>query len=151
MGPLFMFDPARVQPQKPPTETIFYDGHCGLCHWAVRLVLAHDRSGDAFRFAPLDSDAFRAAVSEADRAALPDTFVLRTADGTLLIRSAAVLHLWRRLGGRWRLLAVLAGVIPAPLRDRIYDGVAQIRHRLFRRPPTVCPVVPEHLRTRFEV
>ena len=26
-------------------EYLFYDGHCGLCHRAVKFVLRHDRSG----------------------------------------------------------------------------------------------------------
>ena len=43
----------------PAPERLFYDGSCALCHWAVRFVLARDREGRAFRFAPLDSDAYR--------------------------------------------------------------------------------------------
>ena len=35
-------------------ERLFYDGTCALCHGAVRFVLARDRDGSAFRFAPLD-------------------------------------------------------------------------------------------------
>src|SRR5437879_3847393 len=63
-----VFEPSGPLPAThSPTETIFYDGHCGLCHWAVRFVLAKDRNGDAFRFAPLDSDAFRAAVPQEQR------------------------------------------------------------------------------------
>ena len=40
--------------------TIFYDGDCGLCHRAVRVVLAADPEGRAFRFAPLGGETFRA-------------------------------------------------------------------------------------------
>jgi hypothetical protein len=39
----FTFDPAWVKPFGAETEMIFYDGHCGLCHRAVRFVLAEDR------------------------------------------------------------------------------------------------------------
>src|SRR5438067_1150934 len=103
---LFTFDPAWVRPRPATgTDTLFYDGHCGLCHRAVRFVLAEDRTGTAFRFAPLDGDAFRAALPAADRAQLPDSIVVRTAEGAVLTRSAAVRHILQRLGGLWRLFA----------------------------------------------
>lgn len=131
------------------TEVLFYDGYCGLCHYAVRFVLARDRTGEAFRFAPLESNTFRTAVPESERKTLPDSLVVLTADGALLTRSAAVLHILRRLGGKWRLLAIIAGVVPTVVRDWLYDGIAGIRSHLFRRPTEVCPLVPEELRERF--
>lgn len=132
------------------TEMIFYDGHCGLCHRTVRFVLARDRAGDLFRFAPLESNAFRTAVPQAARTGLPDSIVLRRQDGSLLVRSAAVLHILQRLSGGWRLLGAVAGIVPRVVLDFLYDAIAQVRHRLFRRPVESCPVVPPHLRTRFD-
>jgi predicted DCC family thiol-disulfide oxidoreductase YuxK len=140
-----------LEEQVVSPERIFYDGHCGLCHRTVRFVLARDRTGEAFRFAPLDSDAFRKAVPDSERARLPDSIVVQTADGRLLLRSSAVLHILRRLGGVWRLVALAGGCIPVGLRDLLYDGVARIRRRLFAPPPGACPLLPPHLRARFEV
>jgi predicted DCC family thiol-disulfide oxidoreductase YuxK len=100
------------------------------------------------RFAPLGGETFQALVPEANRAGLPDSLILRTADGRLLVRSAAVLECLRRVGGGWRALAILAGVVPTALADRLYDLVAGARHRLFRRPDEVCPIVPAALRDR---
>src|ERR1700689_3400113 len=80
-------------------EYLFYDGHCGLCHRAVRFVLRHDRGGRAFRFAPLQGSTFRARVAEERRVGLPDSVVVLTRDAELLVRSAASLHIFRRLGG----------------------------------------------------
>ena len=130
-------------------EVLFYDGGCGLCHRAVRFVLWADPEGRAFRFAPLGGATFEAEVPAAERAQLPDSLVLRTAEGALLTRSAGVLHLLRRLGGVWRGLALLFGLVPRPLRDAAYDFVARIRLRLFARPDDACPVVPPPLRGRF--
>ena len=131
-------------------EIIFYDGRCGLCHRFVRFVLTRDQS-EAFHFAPLESELFRARVPENNRVALPDSLVLLTTDGTILTRSEAVLHILRRLGGVWRLLASLIGAIPITGRDWLYDQIARIRHRLFRRPQDSCPIVPTHLRDRFDL
>ncbi|MGA9524801.1 MAG: DCC1-like thiol-disulfide oxidoreductase family protein [Myxococcaceae bacterium] len=148
---LFTFDPAWVPGLRRGTvETLFYDGNCGLCHRAVRLVLSEDPRGEAFRFAPLHGESFNSQISEEQRASLPDSLVVRTSDGTLLTRSDAVLHLMKRLGGIWRLLAILGNAIPRGLRDRIYDGIAAVRQRLFAKPRDACPVVPKTLRVRFD-
>jgi len=131
-------------------ELLFYDGHCGLCHRVVRFVLAKDRAGAAFRFAPIGGEAFHAAVPEPLREALPDSLVVLTVEGALLTRSAAVLHILRRLGGIWWLLAVVVGIVPVVVRDGVYDGIARIRHGLFHAPAQSCPLVPPDLRGRFK-
>jgi predicted DCC family thiol-disulfide oxidoreductase YuxK len=147
----FTWDPAWVRPLPAGTERLYYDGHCGLCHRCVRFILAEDRAGDAFRFAPLGGDAFLAEVAEADRRNLPDGVVVRTADGVILSRAAAVLHAMRRLGGLWRLLAGAATVVPMPLWNLLYDAIARVRHHLFAAPTDACPLLPPTLRKRFDV
>jgi predicted DCC family thiol-disulfide oxidoreductase YuxK len=129
---------------------VFYDGACGLCHRTVRFAIARDRDGRHFRFAALDSQAFRRLVPEARRAGLPDSIVVLTPDGRLLTRSAAVIHMLERLGGPWRLTGRVLALVPRGLRDLGYDGIARVRHRLFRRPTDACPVTPPELRSRFE-
>ncbi len=129
-------------------EVLFYDGGCGLCHRTVRLVLAADRA-ERFRFAPLQGTTFRQLVPESSRAGLPDSIVLLTSQGQLLVRSGAVLHILRRLGGGWRVLAAVSSLVPRPVRDALYDFIARIRFRLFARPADFCPVVPKDLRSRF--
>ena len=129
-------------------EMLFYDGHCGLCHRAVRFVLSEDREV-AFRFAPLQGETFAKAVPEDKRASLSDSMVVLRADGELLVRSEAVLHIIRGLGGVWRVMAALARIVPRRPRDLGYDLLASIRFRLFRQPADVCPTLPQELRSRF--
>ena len=140
--------PGRVA--TPARDLVFYDGTCGLCHHTVRFGLGRDRDGSRFRYAPLASSTFAGTYDPATRAGLPDSIVLRTADGRTLTRSAAVLHIGERLGGPWRVLARVVGLLPRWLLDLAYDGVARVRHRLFRRPADACPVIPPELRSRFE-
>lgn len=128
---------------------LFYDGHCGLCHRAVRFVLRHDRSGSRFRFAPLQGATFQSLVPAGAQAGLPDSVVVLTQDGILLVRSNAFLHILRRLGGRWGTLASVLSVVPRPLRDVIYNLVARIRYRVFGTRLDLCPVVPRKLRARL--
>jgi predicted DCC family thiol-disulfide oxidoreductase YuxK len=129
-------------------ELLFYDGGCGFCHRSVRFVAAADRLG-RFRFAPLGGETFRRLVPAERVPDLPDSIVLRRADGALLVGSEATLHVLRRLGGGWRPVAALLALVPRPLRDAGYDFVARHRARWFARPPAACPLVPPHLRTRF--
>lgn len=130
-------------------ELLFYDGGCGLCHRAVRFVLWADPEGRAFRFAPLGGGTFEALVTAPERERLPDSLVVRTAAGALLTRSTGALHALRRLGGGWRVLAAVLGLVPRPIRDAGYDFIAGVRFRLFAKPADACPFVPPPLRDRF--
>ena len=127
---------------------LFYDGACGLCHGAVRFVVKRDTTG-LFRFAPLQGETLQRLVSAEVRAVLPDSLVLRQEDGTLLIRSSAVIAMLKRLPGPWPAMGFLLGILPRFLRDFGYDGVAKVRHRLFKKPGGACPLVPPELRDRF--
>ena len=128
-------------------EAIFYDGQCALCHALVRFTALRDRAG-AFFFAPLGGQWFRESIPASDWAALPDSVVVRTTDGRLLTKAAAVLHILRHLGPVWRFLAALAAILPARALDALYDRAAAARRRL-PPPPHSCPVVPQELRSRF--
>lgn len=131
------------------TDLVFYDGTCGLCHGFVRFLLAEDPAGTRFRFAPLGGKEFAKALGGGDTSALPDSVVVRTADGEVLIRSRAVIHVLERLGGIWRATAIVARVFPVRLLDAAYDAIARIRHRIFARPKQACPILPPSLRSRF--
>lgn len=126
-------------------ELLFYDGECGLCHGAVKFVLRRDGDGSCFRFAPLQGETF--ARSGIDRTSLPDSFVIRRADGAVLTRAAAVVHMLRRLGGFWAVLAALSRVVPG--KDALYDWVARNRKGWFRKPEGLCPLMPGGTAARF--
>ena len=138
-----------MRPQAPAVTHVFYDGDCGFCHRSVRFLAAHDRGG-AFRYAPLGGPTFDALVPPERRAGLPDSLVVRTAEGAVLVRSEAALHCLRRLGGGLRALATVLAWLPRPLRDAAYDAFARVRHRLFARPADACPVPGAALRARLD-
>ena len=141
---------ARAEDSPPQIERIFYDGHCGLCHWAVRFVVARDPQGRFFRYAPLQGTTFAALVPAERRAELPDSVAVLTVDGRLLVRSDAFIHIMRRLRGFWRVIGAIVAVIPRVIRDGVYDFIARVRYRIFGRRPEVCPVAPAELRARFD-
>jgi predicted DCC family thiol-disulfide oxidoreductase YuxK len=123
-------------------ETIYYDGHCGLCHGLVKFVLARDKN-ERYHFAPLDR------LSADERRGLPDSIVVRAERG-VLVKSDAALYVLKGLGGAWALLASCARVFPRFLRDFVYDFVARVRYRVFGTRDDMCPIVPPELRKRFE-
>jgi predicted DCC family thiol-disulfide oxidoreductase YuxK len=139
-----------MTPVASEPEMLFYDGHCALCHGAVKFVLKHDRSGNAFRFAPLGGETFEARVPVDRRTALPDSIVVLTGDGRVLVRSDAFVHILRRLGGIQKVLGSTLALIPRPVRDFGYDFIARIRYRVFGRRDEVCPLVSPELRKRFD-
>jgi predicted DCC family thiol-disulfide oxidoreductase YuxK len=147
----FAFRPAWIPPRAAPrAELLFYDGACGLCHRAVRFLLAEDDHGRALRFAPLLGERFREVVPAELQRALPDSLVLVTHEGEALDKSRAVLYALARLGGLWRLLAWCGQALPVALADPLYDAVARVRHRLFAAPEEACPLLPPQLRVRFD-
>ena len=113
-------------------ELVFYDGDCGLCRRSARFLAGRDREGVRFRFEPLRGEVFRRVVPADAAARLPDSMVVRTRDGTLLVRSAAMWHALRRLGSGWTLLAAAGSLVPRPWADWAYDRIAASR--------SSCPV-----------
>ena len=127
--------------------TVFYDGHCGLCHGLVRFLIARDPTGGKFDFAPLQGEYCARVIPQVQH--LPDSVVVRTDEGQLLVKSAAVLYVLRRIGGAWRTIGVALKMLPTSILDFGYDCVARIRRRLFRAPADTCPLVPATLQNRF--
>ncbi len=126
----------RVPELAPGTlDRVWYDGQCGLCHGAVRWLIAEDADGSRFRFAPLAEEA--------------RSMRIECADGRWLEGSAAPLHCMRRLGGGWRLIGEILRWVPPPVRDGAYFLVARVRYAFFGRRQQSCPTLARHLQQRF--
>ena len=124
---------ARRDAREP---VLLYDGECGLCNRVVRFLLARDRAG-RLHFAPLQSAPAQAylraqGLPPRDFASLvfvpdwkhpaPDGYRLRT-DGALAAAD--------EIGGPLRVIAEVARMVPAFLRDAVYRLVARWRYALF--------------------
>ena len=131
-------------------ERIYYDGNCGLCHRAVKFVLRHERGEPHFRFAPVYGETFERELPAEFRANVPDSIVVQTEDGRLLVKFRAARRILIGVGGPWALLGHLLWIIPPFLGDIFYDFIAANRHRFFDRPQSACPLVPPEKRPRFE-
>jgi predicted DCC family thiol-disulfide oxidoreductase YuxK len=130
-----------------PRPLYFFDGHCVLCSRFVSFCLARDPDGH-LKFASAQS-ALGERVLKA--LGLPDSTLDRTVlllDGEeVYARSAAVLRALPHLHGPVRWLRPLL-LVPAFLRDPLYDVVARNRYRWFGRRPACFRPTPE-TRDRF--
>lgn len=126
---------------------VFYDGVCGLCDRTVQFLLKRD-TAQRLKFAPLQGEI---AKRRADLPADLKSIVFVTNHGTtqeqLYFRSDAVLQILNQLGGFWRVVSWLR-IIPRPLRDAIYNAIAQRRYRWFGK-FDVCRVPSPEIRARF--
>ncbi len=94
---------------------VLFDGDCHFCNFWVRFLMTRDRFR-VFRFAPL------ALVPE-----LPQDSIVVVNDGQFFHRSNAVFKIMEALGvPRW--FVDLLRKIPRPLRDGIYDFIANRRY-----------------------
>ena len=110
---------------------IIFDGHCALCSGWVRFVLRHDRTA-AFRLLPAQT-ALGVALYRHYRLDPQDyeTNIL-IADGIAFFKSESAIGMLERLGAPWSAARVLR-LLPASLRDRLYEIVARNRLRWFGR------------------
>ena len=125
---------------------VFFDGVCNLCNGLVLFIIRHDREGK-FRFSALQSEtagdllrAFSVPPGEIK------TIVLLEG-GKFYLRSAAVLRILSQLDGGWKLTKLLY-VIPAFLRDAVYNLVSKYRYKIFGKQKSCMTPTPE-IKNRF--
>lgn len=125
---------------------ILFDGVCNFCNGAVNFTLKRDRN-KKIRFAPLQSEAGKALTKQFG---LPEhdlrSFLL-IENGKLYNRSTAALRVCRYLSGLWPLCYGLI-IIPAFIRNAVYDFIAKNRYKWFGQKEE-CMVPTPDMRARF--
>jgi len=125
---------------------VVFDGECAFCNRWVDFLLRFDRK-DSFRFTARQSESGAAFSREAG---LPDTgagSIILLEGKTMWLRSGAVLRMMELLGFPFSLAGVFR-LIPASIRDAVYDTIARNRTRWFGRLPA-CRVPLPAERHRF--
>lgn len=125
---------------------ILFDGVCNWCNAWVKVMIAHDPAGQ-LKLGTLQSEQAQRILRDLN---LPvhdyQTFLLLEA-GHVYTKSTAVLRVIRQLS-RWWPLYYVGVLVPAPLRDVVYDFVARHRYRWMGRAGT-CRVPTQAERERF--
>lgn len=109
---------------------LFFDGVCKLCSGSVQWILKRDTEGQ-FHFAPLQGQLAKKVLPAYGLNPAELNTVALLKDGVLYTQSTALLQVLKALGGGWRLLYFLGSIIPAPLRNGLYNWVARKRYDWF--------------------
>lgn len=134
-----------------PDYIVLYDGVCGLCHRGVRALMDLDRDRK-LHFAPLQGDtAKRLGVNwDDDGPAGGDTFVFVDNTGTVPVHHERMDGVRAELKaiGRMKPVAFIIGIVPKPIANLAYKGIAASRYRLFGKFDE-CKLPTKSQRERF--
>ena len=125
---------------------VLFDGVCNLCNGWVNFVIDRDPAV-RIKFAALQSDPGKLLLAKHKIAdSYLDSIVL-IEGGAAYFKSTAVLRASRHLRFPWRVLKVFL-IVPRPLRDLVYRGIAKRRYRWFGK-REACRVPTPELQAHF--
>lgn len=134
-----------------PPVVLLYDGLCGFCDRAVQFIVRRDPHA-RIRFAPLQGDFAAALFARHPSLRAVDSLILVERDPAtgaerIRTRTDGALRAARYLRQPWPLVNVFR-LVPAPIRDFVYDRFARIRYRVFGK-FDACPIPTPEQRMRF--
>lgn len=125
---------------------ILFDGVCNFCNGAVNFVIKKDKH-KTIRFAALQSETGKTLLHQFG---LPENDLrsfLLIENGKLYNRSTAVLRVCRHLKGLWPLCYGFI-IVPAFIRNAVYDLVARNRYKWFGQKEE-CMIPTPDIKARF--
>ncbi len=125
---------------------ILFDGVCNWCNAWVSFTIAHDPAGQ-FKFGTLQSEQAQRILRDLHLSATGYQTFLLLEESCVYTKSTAALRVIRQLS-RWWPMYYLCVLVPAPLRDVVYDFMARHRYRWMGRTAT-CRVQTPAERDRF--
>jgi predicted DCC family thiol-disulfide oxidoreductase YuxK len=125
---------------------ILFDGVCNLCNSTVQFIIKHDKKS-LFRFASLQSETGQKILQDFKQDTSDFTSFILFADNTIYTRSTAALMVAKQLSSPWWLLYSLM-IIPAFIRNSIYNFIAKRRYQWFGRTET-CQLPDRRINSCF--
>lgn len=125
---------------------LLFDGVCNLCNRAVQFIIRIDKK-ERIRFAPIQSIPGQSLLKKSLIDPNVNDSVVYLTGEKVFLKSAAVLHLLKDIGGGWKILYALI-IIPEFIRDFFYDLIAKSRYRVFGRRDN-CMVPSDEIKWRF--
>lgn len=128
-------------------KIILFDGVCNLCESSVQFVIKYDTK-DQFRFVALQSNLGQEIIHHIGiNAKNIDSVILYLPGVAYYYKSNAALQIAKSLGGLFH-LGTLFKIIPTPLRNALYDYIAQNRYRWHGKKES-CLVPTPTLKAKF--
>jgi predicted DCC family thiol-disulfide oxidoreductase YuxK len=125
-------------------DLVFFDGVCNLCASSVQWIIRRDKQ-NRFRFTSLQGE--YAAQNIQDPVLKKTDSIILLHNGHYFVKSTAVLMIARKLSFPYNLFSVFL-IVPAFLRDPVYDLVARKRYNWFGKKQT-CWLPDEGLKAKF--
>jgi predicted DCC family thiol-disulfide oxidoreductase YuxK len=125
---------------------LFFDGVCNLCNGVVQFVIERD-DDERIRFASLQSEVGRAVRERLDLSEEDLETVVLVEGSKAYTKSAAAIRVGELLGGVYG-LARVGWLVPRPVRNWLYDVVAEHRYDWFGRKDQCMVPTPER-QSRF--
>jgi predicted DCC family thiol-disulfide oxidoreductase YuxK len=111
---------------------VLFDGGCNFCNRSVQFVLNHEADHN-IRFASSSSAAGQDALRDCGLRCRPGSIVV-IEEGRCYTKSSATIRLARHLKAPWNLFSLIV-MLPAPIRDLVYELIAANRQRISGRMP----------------
>lgn len=125
---------------------ILFDGVCNWCNAWVNFAIAHDPAG-RLKFGTLQSEPAQRILHDLHMPTTDYQTVLLLEGCRVYAKSTAALRVIRQFS-RWWPLYYVGVLVPAPLRDVVYDFVARHRYQWMGRTAT-CRIPTQEERGRF--
>ena len=123
-------------------KVVLFDGECVMCSSGAQLLIRIDRQR-LFKLGAIQSpEGQRILTWHGLPTESITTFVL-TEGPRLYVRSTAYVRIAAQLGFPWNVASII-WIIPRPLRDWLYDKIAQNRFRLFGKREQCIQLNPDH-------
>jgi len=128
-------------------KIILFDGVCNLCNAAVQYVIKRDKK-DVFRFVALQSPlGQKILVHIGINTKNIDSIVLYEPGVAYYYKSTAAIEIAKALGGLFG-FSVIFRLIPAFLRNPIYDYIAKNRYKWYGKQES-CMIPTAELKMKF--
>ncbi|TVP44749.1 MAG: DUF393 domain-containing protein [Mongoliibacter sp.] len=127
-------------------DIVMFDGVCNLCNDAVDFIIVRDKN-DKFKFGALQDDKSKDILKGYKvKEDYLDSIILIRGD-QIFYKSRAALEIAKNLSGLWPVTYAFI-IIPAFVRDPIYDWIARNRYKWFGKRET-CRFPSEEERAKF--
>jgi predicted DCC family thiol-disulfide oxidoreductase YuxK len=128
-------------------QLILFDGVCNLCNSSVQYVIKYDKN-DIFMFAPLQGDTGKEIIERFNiDSSKTDSILLYSYRNGLSVKSTAALKIVRHLGFPRSIMSMFL-VIPAFIRNWVYDYVAKNRYKWYGKKED-CMIPTPELKAKF--
>ena len=128
------------------SKIILFDGVCNLCNGAINFIIKRN-SKATLKFASLQSDTGKQLLKEYNIDPLKTDSIVLIDSNKAFLKSDAALRIAKDLDDAYPLLYSFM-IIPAFIRNSIYDLIARNRYKWFGKKES-CMIPTPDLKSRF--